>query len=150
MSVNVYVELESGRRFQEFLLGSDLEGDPWDFTRTLARAYDTAEVAAEGAGVDLGRFFYTDPQGFEDDLKYLQLSEEQIAERRSKLAAQAKWHPIAEGLAAFRAVRTYLKEHPDLIEHPWKKPLMGALRTVIAGMKAAIERGESGFHLDGG
>jgi hypothetical protein len=122
--------------------------DPWIYCSTLGDGTEMLDVAARGAGVDLWRFYYNDPEDFEDVLPFLELSEAETRQRREKLAAQIQWHPIPEGIGVFKAMIAYLEEHPDVLDPGWLEPLVGAMRTVVLGMEAALEQGETGFHLD--
>ena len=150
MSVTFAVIFTSGRGVLQVLEEVNPGLDPWNYAQTLGEGGDMLNIAAKGAGVDLDRFWYDDPEDFEDALPYLELSESETRQRREKLAAQTQWHPIPYGIGAFKVMITYAEEHPDVFDPGWLEPLVGAMQTVVHGMQEALAQGETGFHLDVG
>ena len=150
MSATFAIRFTSGRQLRQVLEEANPGLDPWNYVSTLGSGAQALDVVADGAGVDLWRFRYEDPEDFEYALPYLELPEPEIRTRREALAAQTEWHPIPAGIAVFNALTRHIAEHPGVVEARWVEPLTGAMRTVVLGMEAALEQGETGFHLSVG
>ena len=118
------------------------------FGNNLPKAWDELGKAAEELGVRTPEsFLWEDPAEVEDILD--ELPESAAAPLRKRMASQAEWHPLSDGLATFRALLERYADHPKAGKRAKAaKSVAWDLLAFVRVLEHAKAKGERQFRVE--
>ena len=149
MSTYAMISFKSGR---ETTTDTPASIDPAGGTvygQNLPASWDKLNAMAEKLRVTRpDAFCYESPEEMEEFID--EMDEASAAEVRGRLASQKMWHPIADGLKTFEALRTHYGEPPSKAGGRWsvKEGIAWDLMVFVAVLREAVADGEREFHIE--